>query len=73
VEDNRLQKLAGGVLQPDHEEDDDTKAHDCEKRDRYVDDRESGRFDERVIHGGFGMSHYDGPLTEECWNFRHGR
>ena len=70
---NHIQKLARGRLQSNHEVEDDGESHDREKCYWYVDEGESSGLDERMIHGGLGMFHYNGTLIEERWDFGQGR
>ena len=70
---NRLQELARGRLQSNHEVEDEGESHDRDKCYWYVDEGESSGFDEWMIHGSLGMFHYDGTLIEERWDFGQGR
>lgn len=59
-------------MQSNHEVDDEGKDHDREERYWHIHDCESGRFDEWMVHGGFGMFHHNGSLREESRDFGHG-
>lgn len=73
IEYNHLQKLACGILQSNHEVEDDGEQYDRDKCYWYVDEGESSGFDEWVIHGSLGMFYYDGTLIEQRRNFGQGR